>query len=54
MYYVATPQFIARWNQAKQGELICRMERAIGGTQIAIACVAVLEDRPWGSTPQPP
>lgn len=31
MYYVATPQFIAKWNQAKQGELICRMERAIGG-----------------------
>jgi len=31
MYYVATPEFIARWNQAKEGELICRMERAIGG-----------------------
>lgn len=31
MYYVATPEFIARWNRAKQGELICRMERAIGG-----------------------
>lgn len=31
MYYVATPEFIAKWNQAKQGELICRMERAIGG-----------------------
>lgn len=31
MYYVATPEFIAKWNQAKEGELICRMERAIGG-----------------------
>jgi len=31
MYYVATPEFIAKWNEAKQGELICRMERAIGG-----------------------
>jgi predicted TIM-barrel fold metal-dependent hydrolase len=31
MYYVATPDFISRWNQAKKGELICRMERAIGG-----------------------
>jgi predicted TIM-barrel fold metal-dependent hydrolase len=31
MYYVATPEFIARWNDAKKGELICRMERAIGG-----------------------
>lgn len=31
MYYVATPEFIERWNRAKQGELICRMERAIGG-----------------------
>ncbi|MBI3076790.1 MAG: amidohydrolase [Deltaproteobacteria bacterium] len=31
MYYVATPEFIAKWNQAKKGELICRMERAIGG-----------------------
>jgi uncharacterized protein len=31
MYYVATPEFIARWNEAKQGELLCRMERAIGG-----------------------
>jgi uncharacterized protein len=31
MYYVATPEFIARWNKAKEGELICRMERAIGG-----------------------
>jgi predicted TIM-barrel fold metal-dependent hydrolase len=31
MYYVATPEFIGRWNEAKKGELICRMERAIGG-----------------------
>ena len=31
MYYVATPEFIARWNQAKAGELICHMERAMGG-----------------------
>jgi predicted TIM-barrel fold metal-dependent hydrolase len=31
MYYVATPEFIGRWNEAKRGELLCRMERAIGG-----------------------
>ncbi len=31
MYYVATPEFISKWNDAKKGELICRMERAIGG-----------------------
>ena len=31
MYYVATPEFIAKWTDAKKGELICRMERAIGG-----------------------
>jgi len=31
MYYVATPEFIAKWNEAKKGELICRMERAIDG-----------------------
>jgi predicted TIM-barrel fold metal-dependent hydrolase len=31
MYYVATPEFIQRWNDAKKGELICRMEKAIGG-----------------------
>ena len=31
MYYVATPEFIAKWNDAKKGELVCRMERAIGG-----------------------
>jgi predicted TIM-barrel fold metal-dependent hydrolase len=28
--YVATPEFIGRWNDAKKGELVCRMERAIG------------------------
>ena len=32
MYYVATPDFIARWTEAKKGELICRMERALGGS----------------------
>lgn len=31
MFYVATPEFIHKWNEAKKGELICRMERAIGG-----------------------
>ncbi len=31
MYYVATPEFNARWNKAKKGDLICHMERAIGG-----------------------
>lgn len=31
MYYVATPEFIGKWNKAKEGELVCRMERAIGG-----------------------
>lgn len=31
MYYVATEKFMERWDRAKQGELICRMERAIGG-----------------------
>lgn len=31
MYYVATPEFIAQWNRAKEGELLCRMEKAIGG-----------------------
>ena len=30
MYYVATPEFIQKWTDAKKGELICRMERAIG------------------------
>ena len=31
MYYVATPEFMAKWDKAKEGELVCRMERAIGG-----------------------
>lgn len=31
MYYVVTPEFIAKWTEAKKGELICRMEKAIGG-----------------------
>jgi predicted TIM-barrel fold metal-dependent hydrolase len=31
MYYVATKEFMAKWDKAKEGELICRMERAIGG-----------------------
>ena len=26
MYYVTTPEFIQRWNDARKGELICRME----------------------------
>jgi len=32
MYYVATPEFISKWTDAKKGELICRMERALGGS----------------------
>ena len=31
MYYVATRDFMEKWDRAKEGELICRMERAIGG-----------------------
>jgi predicted TIM-barrel fold metal-dependent hydrolase len=31
MYYVATREFMAQWDKAKEGELLCRMERAIGG-----------------------
>ena len=31
MYYVATPEFMGQWDRAKEGELVCRMERAIGG-----------------------
>jgi predicted TIM-barrel fold metal-dependent hydrolase len=31
MYYVATREFMQQWDRAKEGELICRMERAIGG-----------------------
>ena len=32
MYYVSTPEFIQRWTEGKKGELICRMEKAIGGS----------------------
>lgn len=31
MYYVATREFMECWDRAKEGELICRMEKAIGG-----------------------
>ena len=31
MYYVATREFMEQWDRAKEGELICRMEKAIGG-----------------------
>ncbi|MDE3137187.1 MAG: amidohydrolase [Acidobacteriota bacterium] len=31
MYYVATEEFMRKWDEAKKGELLCRMERAIGG-----------------------
>jgi uncharacterized protein len=31
MYYVATKDFMERWDRAKEGELVCRMEKAIGG-----------------------
>jgi predicted TIM-barrel fold metal-dependent hydrolase len=31
MYYVATREFMEKWDRAKEGELICRMERSIGG-----------------------
>jgi hypothetical protein len=31
MYYVATKEFMTAWDKAKEGELLCRMERAIGG-----------------------
>ena len=31
MYYVATREFMEEWDRAKEGELICRMEKAIGG-----------------------
>jgi predicted TIM-barrel fold metal-dependent hydrolase len=32
MYYVATPEFMGKWAKAKEGELTCRMERALGGS----------------------
>ena len=41
MYYVATPDFIARWTEAKKGELICRMERALGGS---LPCFPTIEN----------
>ncbi len=31
MYYVSTREFMAKWDKAKEGELLCRMEKAIGG-----------------------
>ncbi len=31
MYYVATKEFMQKWDLAKEGELVCRMEKAIGG-----------------------
>ncbi len=31
MYYVATRDFMEKWDEAKRGELECRMERSIGG-----------------------
>ncbi len=31
MYYVATKEFMTKWDKAKEGELLCRMEKAIGG-----------------------
>ena len=44
MYYVATPEFIAKWNDAKKNELICRMVAP------AAACrnrTASGDDRRW-------
>lgn len=32
MYYVATPEFMGKWAEAKEGELMCRMEKALGGS----------------------
>jgi len=31
MYYVATREFMEQWDRAKEGELVCRMEKSIGG-----------------------
>jgi nitrate/nitrite transporter NarK len=31
MYYVATSEFMEKWDRAKEGELVCCMEKAIGG-----------------------
>lgn len=32
MYYVSTPEFMDRWAKAKEGELLCRMEKSLGGS----------------------
>jgi predicted TIM-barrel fold metal-dependent hydrolase len=40
MYYVSTPEFIARWTEAKKGELLCRMEKALGGS---LPCFPTME-----------
>jgi predicted TIM-barrel fold metal-dependent hydrolase len=32
MYYVSTPEFMDKWAEAKEGELMCRMEKALGGS----------------------
>jgi uncharacterized protein len=32
MYYVSTPEFMGKWAKAKEGELLCRMEKALGGS----------------------
>jgi predicted TIM-barrel fold metal-dependent hydrolase len=44
MYYVATPEFISKWNRAKDGELLCRMERAIGGLPQFSSITAMLAE----------
>ena len=30
MFYVTTPEFVKRWEEAKKGELVCRMEASLG------------------------
>ncbi len=42
MYYVATEEFMRRWDAAKQGELVCRMERSIGGLPRYVTIEAML------------
>jgi predicted TIM-barrel fold metal-dependent hydrolase len=32
MYYVSTPEFMGKWKDAKEGELLCRMEKSLGGS----------------------
>ena len=32
MYYVSTPEFMDKWAAGKEGELLCRMEKALGGS----------------------